>query len=659
MSDSNGAANNSGSKAADDWYADFNPDDFKDYKQDNNGYTSRGGGGGSSGGGGYDSYNSGGGGRGGASRSGGSGSGYHDYQRDTSRDSSNVDEAAVNSLLADRLQAKKTRDFSTADEIRDELLSAHGVSVWDKDKTWKTGSSAGGSGMSRGGGGRDGAGRGRDGGGRERGGRDGGGRGGGRPQRDFGPNGHDYFMSDDAGPVQSDFSEAQINELLAERLQCKMSRDFRNADRIQEDLIGAGVYVNDAMKEWRADGTMFGDLGNGGRPGRERGSRSDRNRDYAMSEYSSAENPLSPQEAAEIQAMVSDRANAKMSRDYRTADDIREELRSNWNVLIDDRARQWSVGGDFGPDHSPATNQDQPYKQSSYSMPIESEEILAKIMQAVEERGQAKKDRNYAVADAIRDDLETNYNCNVNDRAREWSVGGDFGDEQANSAHNGRKQGWTRRGGGDISEAETAVVSSMLEERIQAKKERDFNTADQIRDDLYLNFSVKVDDKSQEWRVMSDTYVLSPLNNGQLNFDAETMTYVEGKLAERNDAKARKDYDTADDIRDELRNKYAVTIDDRTREWSVESSGGDYGYQAAQQQRPETSLETSSEEAEFFESLAEDMDEDVNGTDEDASGDSSDLSSLTVVDLKEKLKAAGLPVSGKKAELIERLEASA
>jgi hypothetical protein len=292
-------------------------------------------------------------------------------------------------------------------------------------------------------------------------------------------------------------------------------------------------------------------------------------------------------------------------------------------------------------------------------MPIESEEILAKIMQAVEERGQAKKDRNYAVADAIRDDLETNYNCNVNDRAREWSVGGDFGDEQANSAHNGRKQGWTRRGGGDISEAETAVVSSMLEERIQAKKERDFNTADQIRDDLYLNFSVKVDDKSQEWRVMSDTYVLSPLNNGQLNFDAETMTYVEGKLAERNDAKARKDYDTADDIRDELRNKYAVTIDDRTREWSVESSGGDYGYQAAQQQRPEPSLETSSEEAEFFESLAEDMDEDVNGTDEDASGDSSDLSSLTVVDLKEKLKAAGLPVSGKKAELIERLEASA
>lgn len=32
-----------------------------------------------------------------------------------------------------------------------------------------------------------------------------------------------------------------------------------------------------------------------------------------------------------------------------------------------------------------------------------------------------------------------------------------------------------------------------------------------------------------------------------------------------------------------------------------------------------------------------------------------DLSSCTVVQLKEKLRAAGLPVSGRKAELIERL----
>jgi cysteinyl-tRNA synthetase len=50
------------------------------------------------------------------------------------------------------------------------------------------------------------------------------------------------------------YSEPEIHELIAERLQCKMSRDFNTADAIQADLIAAGVYVHDGLKEWRADG---------------------------------------------------------------------------------------------------------------------------------------------------------------------------------------------------------------------------------------------------------------------------------------------------------------------------------------------------------------------------------------------------------------------
>ena len=40
-------------------------------------------------------------------------------------------------------------------------------------------------------------------------------------------------------------------------------------------------------------------------------------------------------------------------------------------------------------------------------------------------------------------------------------------------------------------------------------------------------------------------------------------------------------------------------------------------------------------------------------------GAEGDLSMLTVVQLKDKLRTAGLPVSGRKAELIERLSATA
>jgi len=41
---------------------------------------------------------------------------------------------------------------------------------------------------------------------------------------------------------------------------------------------------------------------------------------------------------------------------------------------------------------------------------------------------------------------------------------------------------------------------------------------------------------------------------------------------------------------------------------------------------------------------------------EEASSEDVDYSSMTVAELKELLKAAGKPVSGKKAELIERLQ---
>ena len=67
------------------------------------------------------------------------GSKGHDYIRDTTRDTTPVDEAAVNRLLADRLHYRKKRMFDAADDMRDELLNVHGVTVWDKDRTWTTG----------------------------------------------------------------------------------------------------------------------------------------------------------------------------------------------------------------------------------------------------------------------------------------------------------------------------------------------------------------------------------------------------------------------------------------------------------------------------------------------------------------------------------------
>ena len=87
--------------------------------------------------------------------------GGHDYVRDAS-DTTSVDVEAVNRLMADRLHYRKKRMFDLADGIRDELQNAHGVTVWDKERTWSA-DSRGGRPDSRGRGGRGGRGGGRGG----------------------------------------------------------------------------------------------------------------------------------------------------------------------------------------------------------------------------------------------------------------------------------------------------------------------------------------------------------------------------------------------------------------------------------------------------------------------------------------------------------------
>ena len=492
-----------------DWYSDYNPETYvappprydntnnKQYSNDrdrfrssnDNNYSDRRGdrrGGGRGGGG-----------RGRGGRGGGGGSIV--YERDTSMDQSNVDVAAVERLLDDRQQARRQNDFDRADDIRNTLLQQYGVQVWDKDGVWRTGASASGSGLNRRSS-RDGVdggrfGRDRD---RGRGGRFGD-RGGRSPRRpkDFGPTGHDYEMAPDAGAIAVDISESEIHEMIAARLRAKMSRNFDEADEIQAQLTDAGIYVHDARKEWRADGIMFGDYANSdGRPGQERGSRRDREMaPFEQSPYSAGIDTLTEDEMSDITRLVSQRNGAKLSRNYQTADRIRDELKAEYNVFLEDRLRQWSIGGDFGPD-SPARDASRfkPWTMSSYSEPLIDEDQESAILVQLEERNEAKAARNFDAADDIRDFLLSEFNVAIDDRLREWSIGGNFGMPNKASRNDDT---YRRRGGGDLTPEEEAEIIDLVAMRAKAKKNRDFNTSDDLREVLDERFAVKVDDKSR------------------------------------------------------------------------------------------------------------------------------------------------------------------
>ena len=545
----------------------------------------------------------------------------HDYVRDTDADSSNVDEGAINALIAQRLQCRKTGRFEEADAIRDQLLDDHGVRVLDREKMWRSGCSRSGSGRQWG---RSSSSTSSS------------------PQRqqqqrqprqqqqrrpsmrNFGPNGHDYFLSDDAGPNASPLSESDIHAQIASRLQCKMNRQFQQADSIQAELEGMGVYIHDGRKEWRADGQPYGDYQAGRGPGRTAGSISDRNRPYTQAPESE-----DTEFTEQIQALVDERSEAKKARSYQVADDIRDDLRNLYNVEVDDRLRLWSVNGRFGKGFDTRRGPP-PFVRARWSKVPDNE---AYVQELVDKRDAARKNRDFDTADSVLEELSS-MDIEINDNRREWS----FGKKETRAPKT-----FARRGGGALTPTEVDEISNLLVKRDEARANKQFGKADNIRDTLREKFLVRIDDRSREWMVVTDEFIMSP----EVPIEEETKNLIESKIKERSVAKLNKEYETADAIRDELLENFSVHLDDRVNEWRIIEENPEDSFES---DNDDFAAENEAEEISYgsTQNYETDIDDTVETGEEN-------LESLKVDELKERLREAGLPVSGKKAELIERL----
>jgi hypothetical protein len=234
----------------------------------------------------------------------------------------------------------------------------------------------------------------------------------------------------------------------------------------------------------------------------------------------------------------------------------------------------------------------------------------------------------------------------------------------------------------------------MVESRARAKRKEDFRLSDQLGDALKTEYGIKVNDKRREWSINTinnsnddnktvDVYVPSPIapkDDPTHLMEEESKAFIQKRLTDREAARKSKDYAMADIIRDELKDDYSVVVDDRTKEWKVVTSEEDaFASEAQASQRSafvrEKEMSVFEEDLETFFGDAP-VEEDEEGEplssttstalvedeivlvpeEKDDMDESSHLSTLTVVVLKEKLRKAGLPVSGRnKAELIERL----
>eukprot|EP00966_Prymnesium_polylepis_P280560 6482236-Prymnesium_polylepis.1 len=116
--------------------------------------------------------------------------------------------------------------------------------------------------------------------------------------------------------------DAYINQRLLEREQARATKDFAQGDQIREELLQAGVKIDDGSRTWACT-----DGRSGVRP----------NAWSAQSDVPNAANHLPSDYIAQ---RLLERELARAAKDFTSGDQIREELQQA-GVSIDDGARTW------------------------------------------------------------------------------------------------------------------------------------------------------------------------------------------------------------------------------------------------------------------------------------------------------------------------------
>jgi hypothetical protein len=246
---------------------------------------------------------------------------------------------------------------------------------------------------------------------------------------------------------------------------------------------------------------------------------------------------------------------------------------------------------------------------------------------------------------------------------RQWSIGGNFGQKETISqlsksptSPDGKVssayiQKYNRRGGlGHLTEKDGELIEALIHRRAEEMSRYNRLAAISIRKGLKIKYNVIVSDENGEWYVRGGDFVLSPLMNDQLPpFIEESRRDIEEMINKRVKAKLARNFKEAAFIRSQLMELFGVELDDKLSEWIVNK---DMMPNVEVRNRVDSESQLDIEDSILKESKStENMDND----EEPIVMDEEYFLSFTVVQLKEKARAAGLPVSGKKAVLVQRL----
>ena len=199
----------------------------------------------------------------------------------------------------------------------------------------------------------------------------------------------------------------------------------------------------------------------------------------------------------QIHLLIARRLDCKKRRNFADADRILEALNKN-GIYIQDKARKYRVDGQnhFGRrkhyvQRGGSTNPDVDVKA---------------VQELVEERARCKRQKNFFRSDDLTDLLKEEYGVRVDDKRREWS----FVEKQASdeptqtSVYVPTPLAPKDHPTHTMEEATQELIREKLGERAIARKSKDYKTADRILNELTEAYSIVVDDRTKEWKVVSE-----------------------------------------------------------------------------------------------------------------------------------------------------------
>lgn len=135
--------------------------------------------------------------------------------------------------------------------------------------------------------------------------------------------------------------------------------------------------------------------------------------------------------------------------------------------------------------------------------PVDEKDRRA-ILQMIDARLQARQEKDFEAADAVREELNQKYGVQLNDRIRMWWTGGKVQDERFLELLDWRQIPSSPR---NDARVDPNRVNALLQQRDIARRQKNFAAADALLEQAMTapdgNWSLKINDESRTWRIWS------------------------------------------------------------------------------------------------------------------------------------------------------------